>query len=71
MNSINHNGNNLVFGKWGGIMEQQRLVNIIQCYVFDDLCAADPGFVREKLRDVCGCTEQELEELGMGFLTIQ
>lgn len=45
-----------------------RLVDILQRYVFNDAAAAEPEYIREVLVDICGCRENELEELGLSGL---
>lgn len=44
-------------------MSKERVIAILVDYIDNDLAAADPGYVREVLRDVCGCTDEELKEL--------
>lgn len=46
-------------------MTKERVIGILVDYVDNDLASADPGYVREVLRDVCGCTDEELKELGI------
>lgn len=46
-------------------MDKERVISILVSYIDNDLEAADPGYVREVLRDVCGCTDDELRELGL------
>ena len=46
-------------------MSKERVIAILVGYIDNDLAAADPGYVREVLRDVCGCTDEELKELGI------
>ena len=46
-------------------MDLDRVVCILASYIDNDLDSAEPGYVREVLRDVCGCTDNELKELGL------
>lgn len=46
-------------------MSKERVIAILVDYIDNDLAAAEPGYVREVLRDVCGCTDEELKELGV------
>lgn len=46
-------------------MDFERVKDILVSYVDNDLETADVGYVREVLTDVCGCTEEELKELGL------
>lgn len=46
-------------------IDKQRVVDILVDYINNDLESADPGYVREVLRDICGCTDDELKELGI------
>ena len=49
-------------------MLYERLLQIARDYILNDLETADPDYVREILIDNFGCTEAELEELGLAFL---
>lgn len=44
-------------------MTSERLKIILQNYISNDLEAADPAYVKEVLRDECGCTDAEIEEI--------
>ena len=44
-------------------MDKKRVIGILTSYIDNDLACADPGYVREVLSDVCGCTDDELKEL--------
>ena len=44
---------------------KERLIEILISYIDNDAAAADPGYIREVLTDICGCTETELKELGL------
>ena len=44
-------------------MTKERVIDILVSYIDNDLGSAEPGYVREVLRDVCGCTDEELKEL--------
>lgn len=43
----------------------QRVMDAFREYVYNDAAAADPDYIREVLRDTCGLTEQELQEIGI------
>lgn len=45
-----------------------RLLEMLQRYVDFDLQAAETGYVRDVLTDVCGMTNEEAEELGFDYL---
>lgn len=49
-------------------MEKWRIVDILGRYVDFDLESCEPQYVREVLVDVCGCTKDELVELGFDYL---
>lgn len=53
------------YGHLGGGITQKRTEQILVSYIDNDLAAADPGYVRETLTDVCGCDEDELVALGL------
>ncbi len=42
-----------------------RVMNAFRAYVYNDAATADPDYIREVLRDTCGLTEQELQEIGI------
>lgn len=44
-------------------MTIERLKEILIGYIDNDLSSAEPGYVRDVLRELC--TEQELKELGL------
>lgn len=44
---------------------KERLIEILISYIDNDAAATDPGYIREVLTDICGCTETELKELGL------
>lgn len=46
-------------------ISKERVIAILVNYIDNDLATAEPGYVREVLRDVCGCTDDELKELGI------
>lgn len=46
-------------------MNKERITEILIDYIDNDLETANPGYVREVLRDRCGCTDEELKELGI------
>lgn len=52
-------------------MDKERVISILRTYVNNDMESAEPDYVREVLYDICGCTDQELEELGLGYLIIE
>ena len=49
-------------------MTLDRAIDIIGRYVDQDLNSADPEWVREVLIECCGCTQDELKELGLDYL---
>ena len=49
-------------------MTLERCIDILGRYVDNDLCAAEPGYVREVLTDVCDCNAEELQALGLDYL---
>ena len=49
-------------------ISKERLAAIIQNYVNNDLEAAENGYVREVLEDVCGIDTEEAEAIGLGFI---
>ena len=49
-------------------ISKERLVSIIKSYVGNDYEAAEPGYVRETLEDVCGMDKKEAEALGLGYV---
>ena len=49
-------------------MNIERLEEILIRYIDNDLDAADPSYVREILTNVCGCTAEEIMELGLDYL---
>ena len=52
--------------KTGHSMTRERLIDILQRYVNNDLVAADTQYVRDVLMDTCGMTK---EEAGLCFLS--
>lgn len=46
-------------------LTKRRLINILVSYIDTDLESADPAYVREVLTDQCGCTDDELKEIGV------
>ena len=47
-------------------MTKERAMDIIARYVDNDLCSAEPDYVRDVLLGIC--TMEEIEELGLGYL---
>ncbi len=47
-------------------MTKERVMDILARYVDNDLCSADPDYVREVLLSIC--TMEEIKELGLGYL---
>lgn len=45
-----------------------RLIEILVGYVENDLESADTDYVREVLYDTCGCTDEELNAVGLNYL---
>ncbi len=46
-------------------VSKERVIQILQDYLNRDLDEADPEFVKNTLKDTCGCTVEELKELGL------
>lgn len=46
----------------------ERIADILCRYIDNDLQSADTDYVREVIRDVCGCTSEELEDIGLSYL---
>ena len=49
-------------------MTVERIQDILSRYVYNDLCAADPQYVRDVLIDICGCTREEISSLGFDHI---
>ena len=49
-------------------MSRDRAMRLLIAYIANDAAAADTDYVREVLRDVCGMTAEEAEELGIADL---
>lgn len=49
-------------------MSKDRVLQILQDYVSTDADAAEPSYVRYILRDICGMTDEEIEEAGFTWL---
>ena len=49
-------------------MDNNRLKNIICNYVNYDAEASESSYVLEVLRDVCGCSDEEIREIGLDWL---
>lgn len=45
-----------------------RLMRILENYICNDLEVADPSYVYEVLTDYCGCTDEEIRQLGFAEL---
>ena len=52
-------------------MSAERAKDLLRCYVVNDLEAADTDYVREVLCDVCGMSNEELAECGLGDLVVE
>lgn len=48
-------------------MSKQRIIELFKSYINNDLSSAEPGYVRNVLRDTCGCTDDELRELELYY----
>ncbi len=46
----------------------ERLKEILQTYITNDAAYAETEYVRDVLFDVCGCTPEEIKELGFEYL---
>lgn len=42
----------------------ERLKIILENYICNDLEDAEPSYVYEVLTDYCGCTDEEIKQLG-------
>lgn len=49
-------------------MSEKRLMDILRDYILNDLDSAEPGYVRDVLTDICLCTEEEIQEIGLDWL---
>lgn len=49
-------------------IKTKRLINALMTYVADDLAVTETEYVRDKLLDMCGLTNDELKEIGLGYL---
>ena len=49
-------------------IEADRLAQMFQDYVMNDVQSADHDYIRDILYDICGCSDEELEAVGLGFL---
>lgn len=49
-------------------MTVTRLKYILLKYIGNDLDVAEPGYVREVLTDICGCSMEEIKELQLDWL---
>lgn len=47
-------------------MTKERVMDILARYIDNDLCSADPDYVREVLLSIC--TMEEIKELGLDYL---
>lgn len=45
-----------------------RLMEIARTYIEDDAILSEYGPIVSKLKDTCGCTKNEIEALGFGFM---
>lgn len=52
-------------------MSKERVIDILVSYIYNDLESADPGYVREVLADICGCSDEELKELGLEWAVLE
>lgn len=47
-------------------MTRERAMDIVAAYVDNDLCSAEPDYVRDVLLSIC--TMEEIRELGLDYL---
>lgn len=47
---------------------KERVIQILQDYVYNDAEATELSYVREVLTGVCGCDEEEMRALGFGYI---
>lgn len=52
----------------GAGIATERLKEILISYIDNDLQVADYQYVRDVIRDTCGCTKEEINELGLDYL---
>lgn len=52
-------------------MSVERLLSIIKTYAEDDVIASSPDYVYEKLCDSCGCSAEEIVEMGLADSLLQ
>lgn len=53
------------FGHLTGHITQKRTEEILTAYIDNDLCGADPGYVRDTLTNTIGVDDDELKDLGL------
>ena len=49
-------------------LDPDRLMEIIQSYVKNDLKTTENEYAINVLRNTCGCTDEEIESIGLGYL---
>ena len=49
-------------------IDADRLADMFQSYVLEDVADADLDYIRDVLYGICGCSDEELEAVGLGFL---
>lgn len=50
------------------IIPYERLEQILCDYISNDAEATEISYIRETLQDICGCSNEEIIELGFGYL---
>ncbi len=58
----------VVFADENQEVKLERITDILCRYVDNDLNSADPEWVREVLVNCCGCTSEELKEIGLDYI---
>jgi hypothetical protein len=51
-----------------GEITKERVIQILQDYVYNDSEATELSYVRDVLVNICGCDEAEMRELGFGYI---
>lgn len=49
-------------------LDPDRIMQILQTYIENDLAATESKYVLDTLRNACGCTDKEIESIGLGYL---
>ena len=49
-------------------ISKERLLQILQTYIDTDLNVSETAVVLTTLTDICGCTVEEINQMGLGYL---